>query len=133
MADTRLASNPFTAFAIGFEDPGAFGRHRAEQAQLQQQMQAKRQAAQLGAAQLVLQNPNASEAARQASIDIFDQHGMREVAEGLTPAPKETRDIRNVGGFLAITPPGEDPKFLAPPTKAASAKPTSEQKNAAAK
>ena len=43
MAETRLASNPFTAFAIGFKDPSAPGRFRAEQAQLQQEQQIKRQ------------------------------------------------------------------------------------------
>lgn len=111
MANGRLASNPFTAFAIGFKDPAAPGRFRAEQAQLQQQRAAKQLQAKLGAAQLVLQNPAASEAQIQEATSVFAQAGMSGLAKGLIPAKPKKATIIQPGqegipeGFVGIRGP----------------------------
>ena len=97
MAEQRLASNPFTAFAIGFKDPAAPGKFRAEQAQLQQQRAAKQLQARVGAAQLVLQNPSAPQAAIDAATGVLEEAGMGGMAAGLRP------------GGVTITPAGQQP------------------------
>ena len=100
MAEQRLASNPFTAFAIGFQDPSAPGRFRAEQAQLEQERQAKRQAAQMSAFQLALENMGPNDPGRAAIEQKYAAMlGGGQAAENAvsalraTPAPRKTKAL----------------------------------------